>query len=477
MKILMVASEAAPLAKTGGLADVVYALSKELVILGEEVSVVLPFYKNIHNLHKLQIKHLASLDVALGWRVQVAKIYKTFIDGITYYLVENDRYFDRAGYYGFGDDTERFAFFTLAIRNMIVALKLRPDVIHLHDYHAGLLPAVIKIQNPRLKTLQKIKYVLTIHNPAFQGTFTPGELEDYYGISRKYYEDGTLRYYGDVNSLKSAIVYSDKINTVSPTHALELLTPEGSKGLDGILELRRGDFSGILNGIDYEEFDPAKDRLIPHQFSLKTINEKAKNKVALFKDFNLSGDENTALYSLVSRLTWQKGIDLILKAARAVLDKGANVFILGSGEYGYEQEFERLRAEYPSQMGIYIGYNNTLAHLTYAASDFFFMPSLFEPCGIGQMIAQRYGTLPLVRNTGGLKDTVIGYDGKNKKDADGFTFDDYKEEAFVTVALTTYAVYQDKALMKKLVTNAMNKNNDWAQAGRKYQALYLSTLK
>ncbi len=476
MKVLMVASEAAPLAKTGGLADVVYALSKELVILGEEVSIVMPFYKNINYLDKVQIKHLITIEVNVGWRIQSAKIYKTFIDGITYYLIENDHYFDRAGFYGFGDDTERFAFFTLAIRNMIIALKLRPDVIHLHDYHAGLLPAVIKIQNARTKTLQKIKYVLTIHNPAFQGTFSPGELEDYYGISRKYFDDGTLRYYGEVNSIKAAIVYADKINTVSPTHALELLTPEGSKGLNSILELRRDDFSGILNGIDYEEFDPSKDSHIPHPFTLKTIQEKAKNKVALFKDFNLVGDENTPLYSLVSRLTWQKGIDLVLRAARAVLEKGANLLILGSGEYGYEQSFESLRYEFPSQMGLYIGYNNTLAHLTYAASDFFFMPSLFEPCGIGQMIAQRYGTLPLVRNTGGLKDTITGYNGKNPKEADGFTFDDYKEEAFINVALTTHAIYEDKALMKTLVSNAMKKNNDWAQAGLRYQALYLSIL-
>lgn len=477
MKILMVASESAPLAKTGGLADVVYALSKELAILGEEVSVVLPFYATIRRIPDQEIRFLANVQVPLGWRFQNAKIYKTFIDGITFYLIENEYYFGREGFYGYDDDTERFAFFSVAVRNMMQTIKLKPDVVHIHDYHGGMVPALIKIQNARTRFFAKMKFVTTIHNPAFQGEFHPDLLEDFYDIRREYFDDGTLRYRDKVNALKAAIVFADKINTVSPTHAQELLTPEGSKGLDGILKLREKDFLGILNGIDYEEFDPAKDAFIPHNFTLKTIKNKANNKVDLFAELNISGDETTPLFAMVSRLTWQKGLDLVLAAAREVLLDGANVVIVGSGEYGYEQALEAMRSEFPKQMAIYIGYNNGLAHRVYAASDFFFMPSLFEPCGIGQMIAQRYGTLPIVRSTGGLRDTIIGYDGKNASVADGFSFDNYDE---YSMKLTTnYALlqYRNSRVLNALRKNAMNKNNNWAAAGAKYLDLYKSITK
>lgn len=472
MKILMVASESAPLAKTGGLADVVYALSKELAILGEEVSVVLPLYANIRRAPDQEIRFLANVQVPLGWRFQNAKIYKTFIDGITFYLIENEYYFGREGYYGYDDDTERFAFFSVAVRNMLQVIKLKPDVVHVHDYHGGMVPALIKIQNAKTRFFNKMKFVVTIHNPAFQGEFHPDLLGDFYDIRREYFEDGTLRYRDRVNALKAAIVFADKINTVSPTHAKELLTPEGSKGLDGILKLREGDFSGILNGIDYEEFDPEKDKFIPHNYNLKTLKNKVKNKVDLFNELHLKGDAKTPLFAMVSRLTWQKGLDLVLAATKEVLSAGANVVIVGSGEYGYEQAFEAMRAAYPDQMAIYIGYNNGLAHRVYAASDFFFMPSLFEPCGIGQMIAQRYATLPIVRATGGLKDTIIGYNGKNEDVADGFSFDDYDEYAMKLT--TNYALlqYQSPAVFEKLRENAMNKNNNWAAAGQKYLDLY-----
>jgi len=234
MKILMVASESSPLAKTGGLADVVYALSKELAILGEEVSVVMPFYGNIKRSPDQEIRFVANVQVPLGWRFQNAKVYKTFIDGITFYLLENEYYFGREGFYGYDDDTERFAFFSVAVRNMMQALKIKPDVVHVHDYHGGMVPALIKIQNSRTKFFNKMKFVVTIHNPAFQGEFHPDLLPDFYDIRKEYFDDGTLRYRDKVNALKAAIVFADKINTVSPTHAEELLTPEGSKGLDGI---------------------------------------------------------------------------------------------------------------------------------------------------------------------------------------------------------------------------------------------------
>lgn len=474
MKILMVASESAPLAKTGGLADVVYALSKELAILGEEVSIVMPFYGNIKRIPDQEIRFLANVQVPLGWRFQNAKIYKTFIDGITFYLVENEYYFGREGYYGYEDDTERFAFFSVAVRNMLQVIKLKPDIVHVHDYHGGMVPALIKIQNAKTRFFSKMKFVVTIHNPAFQGEFSPEILEEFYDIRRAYFDDGTLRYRDKVNALKAAIVFADKINTVSPTHATELLTPEGSKGLDGILKLRANDFSGILNGIDYEEFNPSKDKFIAHKFSIKNMANKAANKVALFEELHITGDKDTPLFAMVSRLTWQKGLDLVLGASYEVLRAGASVVIVGSGEYGYEQELEKMRAMFPTQMAIYIGYNNGLAHRVYASADFFFMPSLFEPCGIGQMIAQRYGTLPIVRATGGLRDTIIGYNGQNINVADGFSFDHYDEYAMKLT--TNYALeqYKNPEVFKALQKNAMQKLNNWAEAGKKYLALYQS---
>lgn len=476
MKILMVTSESNPFAKTGGLADVVYALSKEQAVLGHEVSIVLPKYGSLMQTENLQMRFIASVPVSLGWREQVAKIFKTVLDGITFYFVDNEYYFAREGLYGYYDDMERFAFFTLAVRNMLEVIKLKPDIIHVHDWQPGMLPVLIKEQNKDQPFYKKMKFVLTIHNPAFQGMFDPNLIVDFYGLPIRLYDNGLLRFNDRASSLKAAIMTVDKITTVSPTHASELLTPEGSKGLDPIINLRRDDFVGILNGIDYQEFNPLKDPNLPLNFSNRSLNRKEQLKKLLFEELNIDY-HGQALYGMVSRLTWQKGINLVLEAAELVLQKGASVVIVGSGEYGYEQEFERLRARYPNTMAIYIGYNNQLAHRVYAASDFFFMPSLFEPCGIGQMIAMRYATLPIVRRTGGLNDTVIGYDGQNEDEATGFVFDEYNRYWMNLTTLFALEIYQDKELLKKLRLNTMRVDNRWEKSAKKYIALYEEVVK
>jgi len=476
MKILMVTSESNPFAKTGGLADVVYALSKEQAVLGHEVSIVLPKYGSLMQTENLQMRFIASVPVSLGWREQVAKIFKTVLDGITFYFVDNEYYFAREGLYGYYDDMERFAFFTLAVRNMLEVIKLKPDIIHVHDWQPGMLPVLIKKQNKDQPFYKKMKFVLTIHNPAFQGMFDPNLIVDFYGLPIRLYDNGLLRFNDRASSLKAAIMTVDKITTVSPTHASELLTPEGSKGLDPIINLRRDDFVGILNGIDYQEFNPLKDPNLPLNFSNRSLNRKEQLKKLLFEELNIDY-HGQALYGMVSRLTWQKGINLVLEAADLVLQKGASVVIVGSGEYGYEQEFERLRARYPNTMAIYIGYNNQLAHRVYAASDFFFMPSLFEPCGIGQMIAMRYATLPIVRRTGGLNDTVIGYDGQNEDEATGFVFDEYNRYWMNLTTLFALEIYQDKELLKKLRLNTMRVDNRWEKSAKEYIALYEEVVK
>lgn len=472
MKILMVASEGIPFSKTGGLADVVYSLSKEEVKLGQEVAVVLPLYGvKLHSDYEL--KFLGTVSVPLGWRQQVARVFTALVEGITYYLIENEYYFGRDGIYGYYDDTERFAFFNIAVRNMISEFSLEFDLIHLHDWQPGMLPVIIREQNKREKLFKNIKFVLTIHNPAFQGMFEPSLVTEFYDLPPSLYENGQLRFRDKASSLKAAIMYVDRITTVSPTHAQELLTREGSKGLDDVMVLRRDIFSGIVNGIDTEEFDPSQDPFIYKAYNVKTKKNKLANKIQLATELGLINPQ-APLFGIVTRLTWQKGIDLFLSGARTALSRGANVVALGSGEFGLEQQLEALRREFPDQVAIYIGYHNKLAHQIYAAADFYMMPSLFEPCGIGQLIAMRYGALPIVRRTGGLKDTVTLFDGHNLAEATGYGFDEYDTywmNLTVNYALENYA---QETIHQRLVENAMKYDVSWQKSAKAYLTLFKS---
>ena len=471
MKIVMVASEARPFCKTGGLADVVYSLSKELAVLNEDVSVIIPFYKSVRETIKNPVEFVDSFIVDMSWRHHEAKVYRTKQDGITYYFVEH-WYFDRYNLYGDGDDGERFAFFALAVREFLMRRKETPNVIHVHDWQAGMLPCLIKSINWYHDRFHKTKFVMTIHNPAFQGMLDRDALGDIYNLPVSLFDDGLVRLDGRVSTLKAGIVFADKVTTVSPTHGHELLTPEGGMHLDGVLRLREWDFCGILNGIDYLEFNPSDDKQIFAQYDVNTLVEgKRKNREALLKELNLNYYDRP-LYSLVSRLTWQKGLDILFPAIIELAERGCNIVILGSGERQYELEFERLRARYPDKIAIYIGYNDMLAHKIYAASDFFFMPSLFEPCGLGQMIAQRYGTLPIVRRTGGLKDSVINFDSSNEETSNGFGFDNYHPDDMKYTSVYAYDTWFNKDIIHHLMKNAMNTDNSWARSAKSYLGLY-----
>ncbi len=474
MKITMVASEARPFCKTGGLADVVYALSKELTVMGEEVMIILPFYQTVKNNLRYSVKPVCHFNVQMSWRNNQANVYVTYVDGITYYLIENEYYFDRDHLYGDGDDGERFAFFTLAAKEFLMHKKIKPDVIHIHDWQAGMLPCCVKEEETANKFFNKTKFVLTIHNPAFQGLLDKEALSNLYNLSEALYDNGQTRLDYKVSTLKSGIVYADKITTVSPTHHYELLTPEGGMRLDGILKLREYDFSGILNGIDYLEFNPSTDDNIEYKFNqVNFYKQKALNKKALLEELHIQGFDKP-LFSMVTRLTWQKGFDITFNAVEELVRKGCNVVILGSGEHQYEATWEYLRNKYPQNIAIYIGYNESLAHRIYAASDFFLMPSLFEPCGLGQMIAQRYGTLPIVRRTGGLKDSVINYDGHNEDISNGFGFDKYTNDDMKYTCLYALETWENKPLIKKLMKNALKTDNSWQKSTKEYLALYHS---
>lgn len=475
MKILMISGESNPFIKTGGLADVCYALSKTLVKKGQQVSIIIPFYKKVKDQLFFDAELVATFPVYMSWRVQYCGIYKYVYDGITYYFVDNEQYFYRDGIYGFDDDIERFSYFNLAVNEFIIRSSVNFDIIHLHDWQSGMVPLLFKSDYRNNLSTYNPKFVLTIHNPAFQGKFDPYYLGDFLNLSRSYYDDGTVRFDDCCSFLKTAIVLCDKITTVSNTHAQELLRGEHAYGLENVIKYRASDFFGIVNGMDYHEFNPMQDKFIVKNYGVETAYvDKKKNKEALAKEFNLR-DPSLPMFAVVSRLTFQKGISLILDAIPHISGK-ANIFILGSGEKELEDRAEFLRKCYAENVAVYFGYNDQLAHKVYASCDFFLMPSLYEPCGIGQMIAHRYGALPIVRNTGGLVDTIIGFDGNNIDVADGFSFNDYVLQGLLGPCMSALDVYCYDDMMKKLIKNAMNKKHDWATSSELYLGMYKELL-
>ena len=474
MRIAMACSEANPFVKTGGLADVTYALSKQLVSLGEEVVVVLPYYNQI-KAKNLPLEFIGTIMVEMSWRKESANILSCYKDGIKFYFLENRHYFERDNIYGYFDDGERFAFYSLAFVKLLQEVNFKPDIVHAHDWQPGMIFCYIRENN--MEFYKDSKFVMSIHNPAFQGLLDRNALPDLYNLPEYLYDNGKVQFTGKVSTLKAGIEYANKIVTVSPNHRNELLTPEGSMGLNNVLIHHEYDFCGILNGIDYQEFNPENDPYIVKNYkSTNFVNNKKENKIALLHQFNLD-NEALPIYALVSRVTWQKGMNLVFAAARSLLNRGANIILLGSGEYQYEQEMENLRRDYPNHVGVYIGYNNALAHMIYAGSDFFMMPSLFEPCGLGQMIAQRYGTLPIVRRTGGLRDSVINYDSTNKEYSNGYGFDNFSEFDMIQTCHYAYDIYVwDNDTHKQLVKNALLTDNSWEKSGREYHQLYKSII-
>jgi starch synthase len=477
MKIAMFASESNPLAKTGGLADVVYALSKALAAnKANNVIIALPFYKSMLN-KGLNMKNLGSFKVYMSWREQEAKVSEVSFGDVDFYLIGNDYYFGRDKLFGYEDDGERFAFFALACRKLLKFLNFQADIVHVHDWETAMIPCLIKEGCSTDPFYAGMKFVLTIHNPAFKGMIARYFLGDFYNLSDQLYDEGKVRFQGMVSTLKSGIYYADKITTVSPTHRLELLTNEGGQGLNGILELRKDDFIGILNGIDVEEWDPATDTAIAKNFGLANLEEgKHLNQADLLASFHIKW-YGGPVYGLVSRLSWQKGIDLVLASGRKALAQGADLVILGNGEYELEQKCEALRRSFPDTCGLYIGYNSDLGHKIYAGSDFFLMPSLFEPCGTSQMIAQRYGTPPIVRYTGGLRDTVRGYDGTNADSADGIGFNDYNETGLDYGLSLAKELYGKQGDYYKIARNAMRLDRSWKRSAAEYERLYKSLAK
>ena len=470
-KILFVAAEADPFIKTGGLGDVAYALPKALKELGDDIRVVIPKYKNIAGKYIESLEFVKSFNTWVGWRNQYCGIFKCQVENVTYYLIDIEYYFGRDGLYGYFDDGERFAFFNRAVMEMLKEIDWKPDVIHCNDWQTGMIPVLYELQYNNDPYYSNIKTVYSIHNLLFQGVYDPKVLSELFGWDEQQYKNGNLEFYGGVSFMKGGIVYANKVTTVSPTYAEEIKTPMYGERMDGLLSSNSYKLMGILNGIDYSSNDPASDKLIYKRITPDILKDKKINKTKLQKDLGLTVDAKIPMIGIVSRLTPQKGMDILVSILDRVLQEEVQLVILGTGDYGYEEHFKNLQSRYPSKVSANIRFDNALAHKIYAASDIFLMPSLFEPCGLGQLIALRYGALPLVRETGGLKDTITPYN-QYTGEGNGFSFKNYNAYELETVLNMALDFYKNKRVWNKIVRSAMRCDNSWVKSAKIYKGLY-----
>lgn len=471
IKVLFATSEANPFIKTGGLGDVIGALPKELHRKGIDVRVVLPKYSQIKKEMLDKLNFVKWFMVNVGWREQYCGIYECEYDGVIYYLLDSEFYFNRLGLYGEGDDGERFAFFDRAVLETLKQLDWCPDIIHCNDWQTGMIPVLQKLEYVKDPFYRNIKTVTSIHNLLFQGNFSADMLPELFGYDYEPIRNKSLEFYGGMSFMKGAINYSDKILTVSETYANEIQTPYFGENLDGLLRERSYALKGIVNGIDYDEFNPETDKFISKYFSTNTLEDKGDNKLALQKELGLPVNKDVPMIGLVSRLTNQKGCDLIVNIANRLLQRNVQLVILGTGDYNYENHFRGLQELYPNKVSANIKFDNGLAHRIYAGSDMFLMPSLFEPCGLGQLIALRYGCIPIVRETGGLKDTIHPYN-KYTREGNGFSFTNYNHNDLMVVMELALATYDNKEVWKSLMIQAMNSDNSWNKSAEEYKELY-----
>lgn len=471
MKILFVASEAMPFVRSGGLGDVAGALPKALNAQGHDCRVIIPFYKDvISEEYRDTFRFVASTFVDLSWRRQYCGVFEATYDGVTYYFVDNEYYFKRAGLYGHFDDGERFAFFSKAVLEVLPLIDFYPDVLHANDWHTALAPVFLDVFYRFNEEYQRIKTVFTIHNIEFQGQYGDDLAADMLGLpdwARSLVMNGDC-----VNYMKGGIECSNVVTTVSETYANEILDPFYSYGLEGILSGRRYKLRGVVNGIDQKLYDPQTDKKLFANYTYEDYKQKkAENKKALCEMINLPFDENRPLIAMVTRLTEQKGLDLVATVIDDIMRADLQVVVLGTGDWKYENMIKEVEKRYPNKFRAILAFSSDLASKLYGASDMFLMPSKFEPCGLSQLIAMRYGSVPVVRETGGLKDTVPAYNheiGQGK----GFTFKTYNAYDMLDAVWRTYACYNDKENWDKVVKNGMLSDFSWDVSAKKYIDIY-----
>jgi starch synthase len=481
VKIVFVASEMVPFVKTGGLADVIGSLASAIRALGHEVSVFLPRYKQV-DAQKLRLETVVErIDVTVGNDRESASILQRVMDdGVRVFFVDHPGYFNREALYGtasgdYSDNDRRFAFFQRAVLEALKALPLKPDVIHCHDWQTGLLPVYLKTLYAGQGLFHKTRTVFTIHNLAYQGLFPPDSLPAT-GLGWEQFRMERLEFYGKFSFLKGGILDADVLTTVSERYSQEIQTKEFGCGLEGVLIKRKASLHGVVNGIDPAEWDPEKDPDLAATFNAQKIERKAVNKQFVQKENGLAADPKTPLLGVVSRLVDQKGIDILIPALDGILAEGAQIVVLGTGEERYHHALRDIAKKNKGRVAAHITFDAKMAKRIYAGADMMLMPSHFEPCGLGQMISLRYGTVPVVRATGGLADTVKEFDARSGE-GNGFIFTSYTTDALLAAVRRAVAVYRSEQKWAGLVQNAMASDFSWTASAKRYERLYEKAIK
>ncbi len=474
-KVLMAASECAPFSKTGGLADVIGALPKSLRDLGVETRVITPYHRMIKNRLSDRIEHMFQFYVDLGWRHEYVGIEKLELEGLVYYLVDNEHYFGDQIYRGGEAEGEQYAFFTRAVLDAMPRLDFSPDIVHCNDWHTAMIPMLAKTQYPG-QMQEHCRYLLSIHNIAFQGKYPFGLVKDLFAIDDRFYNPDCLELDGCADFLKAGCAFADYISTVSPSYAQEIRTPEYAEGLEDILNARSSHLSGILNGIDLQVFNPENDPYLSFSFSLENPDGKSRCKHALQENMGLQIRPDVPVFAMVTRMTEQKGFELV----QCMLDdfmqsEDVQFMLLGSGDERFENFMRAAEGRYRGRLCAWLGYSEETAHLVYAGSDFFLMPSRFEPCGLGQMIAMRYGCVPIVRETGGLRDTVTPFQ-RFPDSGNGFSFTNFDAWEMRDCIRQALSAYENPSIMKQLRENAMRADFGFERSAREYVRLYCNMV-
>ncbi|MBO5364759.1 MAG: glycogen synthase GlgA [Clostridia bacterium] len=474
-KILMCTSEVAPFAKSGGLGDVLGALPQALSKLGHDVRVVLPKYGCIPQEFREEMEFLFFIYIPLGWRRKYCGVFRLVRDGVTYYFIDNEYYFGDPYLYKW-NDLERFAFYDKACLEILRHLDFKPDILHCHDWQAGMVPVLLNAYFVRDEFYQGIKTVFTIHNLRYQGVYSMDIVADFFSLDQSFFTEDKLEFHGCANLLKGGIVYSDYVTTVSPTYAEEIKTPEGGERLNGLLSARDQSLFGIINGIDTDVYNPKSDQYIFENFDLRNlVNKKKENKMRFQEQLGLPVDGEKAMIGIVSRLVDQKGFDIIAEAMGQLMEMDIQLVVLGTGESKYEELFRQNAWFHPDKVSANITFSNELAHKIYAGADLFLMPSMFEPCGLSQMIAMAYGTIPIVRETGGLKDSVQPFN-EFTGEGNGFSFGAYSAYEMLQVIRLALRFFSEKETWVPLMKRAMKMDFSWKNSAQQYSQMYKQLL-
>lgn len=474
LNILFISTEAEPFAKSGGLGDVIGSLPRELSKLGADARVMLPLFKSIHHQYQSKMKFIKDFTVTLSWRTQYCGIFEMEYEGVTFYFIDNEQYFSRDAYYGYYDDGERFAYYSKAALEALKWMDFDPEILHCSEWQTAMVPVYLKTLFRGNPAYNNLKTVFTIHNIEYQGKFDSSILQDLLGISEA--DRGILEYDGAINYMKGAVVTCDRLTTVSSSYAQEITDPFYGRGLENIIKENRYKLSGILNGIDTNLYNPYRDPYIFSKFSKNSPEKKIENKKALQETLGLEKDAEVPVIAMIGRLAEHKGIDLVTSVFDEMMKEKIQLVLLGTGELKYEDFFRMKAKDYKGRMSVSTKFSAELANRIYAGADLFLMPSISEPCGLAQMISLRYGTIPIVRETGGLKDSITPYNPETGT-GNGITFLSVNAQDMIGAIKRALKLYWDKEQWATLVANGMKSDLSWKTSSKEYMKLYKDMLK